>query len=308
MNKFIIGIDVGATNTKIGLIKAWSYKVIYRTVFGTRNYIRRKNILIKTLTSKIESLLQENHLFKNQILAIGLGLPGPIDCHKGIVHFLPNIPGWKEVPIKRILEQRLKIPVFVDNDVNLITLAEWRLGAGSGIRNLLCITLGTGVGGGLILDNKLYRGAHFLAGEIGHMPINETGPLCNCGGFACLERYVGNKYILSAAGKIFKKNNLTLEKLSLLSEKGNNQAIKIWQDVGRRIGVALSGAVNLLNLERIIIGGGVSLAGKPLWLAIRKTVQQRAMPNQARQVKIVRSKLGLDAGILGAAVLTRERF
>lgn len=307
MKKFIIGIDAGATNIKVGLIQANNYKIIYRTLLSTRNYKLKKENLIQAFIKVISLVLEKNRLSQKDILAVGFGLPGPIDSQKGIVHFLPNIPGWKGVPLKKILEGKLKIPVFVDNDVNLVTLAEWKLGAGKSIKNLLCITLGTGVGGGLVLDDKLYRGSHFLAGEIGHMPINEFGPVCNCGGRACLERYVGNRYILTASRKIFESRDLTLEKLSLLSSRGNRAAIKIWQEVGRRVGIALAGAVNLLNLEMLIIGGGISAAGKPLLQAIRKTVLERSMPTQARQVKIVKSQLSQDAGILGAAILAKER-
>lgn len=307
MKKFLIGIDAGATNIKLGLIDPTNYKVIFRTLLSTGHYKLKKEKLIEAFIRAVDLTLRKNNLSKKDILAVGLGLPGPIDSQRGIVYFLPNIPGWKNVPIKKILQSKLKIPVFVDNDVNLITLAEWRLGVARGVRNLLCITLGTGVGGGLILGNKLYRGAHFLAGEIGHSPINESGPICNCGGQAHLERYVGNKYILSDARSIFKNKDLTLEKLSLLAKKGNRAAINIWQDVGRRVGIALCAAVNLLNLEMIVIGGGISSAGKPLFISIRKTILKSAMPTLAKQVKIAKSSLSADAGILGAAILAKEK-
>ncbi len=308
MKKFLIGIDAGATNIKVGLIEAGSYKVIYRNISPTKRYIANQDTLISFLVSQIALILKRSNLSRKDILGVGLGLPGPVNSQQGKVYFLPNIPGWKNVPIKRIMETKLKIPVYVDNDVNLVTLAEWRLGAGVGSRNLLCVTLGTGVGGGLILDNKLYRGSHFLAGEVGHMPLNEVGPVCNCGGRACLERYVGNRYILSAARKSLRDSNLTLERLSFLSSRGSLAAHKIWQEVGRQVGIVLAGAINLLNLERIVVGGGVSSAGGQLFNSIRKTVSERAMPNQAKQVRIVKSKLSHDAGILGAAILAKEKF
>jgi glucokinase len=308
MEKFIIGIDAGATNIKVGLIDPANYRIIYTTLFGTRHYTRKKEDLINAFVKAVNFILLNKHLSRKNILAFGLGLPGPIDSQKGIVHFLPNISGWNEVPLKKILESRLKIPVFVDNDVKLITLAEWKLGAGKGVKNLLCITLGTGVGGGLILNNRLYRGENFLAGEIGHMPINELGPVCNCGGSACLERYIGNKYILSAAKRIFKDKKITLEKISALARKGDRKAIRIWQDVGRRLGIALSGAINLLNLQMVIIGGGVSAAGSPLFNSVKETVKLRSMPSHSIYVKIVKSKIGQEAGILGAAILAKENL
>lgn len=308
MDKFLIGIDAGATNIKVGLVNPANYKIIYRTQLSTSNYTLKRENLIQAFVRIVEFVLKEKNLSWKNIFAVGLGLPGPIDSQKGVVYFLPNIPGWKNVPLKRILESKLKMPVYVENDVNLVTLAEWKLGAAKGIKNLLCITLGTGVGAGLILEDKLYRGKHFLAGEIGHNPINEFGPKCNCGGQAHLERYVGNKYILAQARKIFKEKDLTLEKISYLSAKGNKAALKIWQDVGRRVGIALCSAVNLLNLEMIVVGGGVSRAGKPLFDSIRKTILKSAMPTLAKQVRVVASKLSSDAGILGAAILTKEKI
>ena len=172
MSKVVVGIDVGGTNIKLGIVQP-SGQITATTNLLTKNFIREKDLLINGLVEAVCSLLESNALHKNDIRGIGIGLPGLIDYKKGFVHFLPNIPSWKNVPLKKIMEERLRIPAFIDNDVNLITLGEWHYGAGRGIRNMVCITLGTGVGGGLILDNALYRGEGFTAGEIGHVPLNE---------------------------------------------------------------------------------------------------------------------------------------
>lgn len=302
----MLAIDLGGTRTKVGLV-SFSGKVFHRTYLSTRRYVRKKEQLINALAKSSKSLLADNNLSLKNISGLGIGLPGPINYAKGIVNFLPNIPNWKNTPLKKILQQKLRIPVFIDNDVNLITLAEWKFGAGKGVENLLCMTLGTGVGGGLIIEGKLYRGASFSAGEVGHMPINESGPHCNCGGIACLESYVGNNAILQLAKRILNRD-ITLEQLSAMAAAGNAHAIKIWQGVGKKIGVALAGVVNVFNPERIVIGGGVANAGKPLFESIRKTVQQRAMPNQRAAVKIVRAKLSDDAGVIGAMLLVKDNL
>ena len=170
-----IGVDVGGTNIKLGLV-APSGKIIAKTNLITKSYVHHPRHLIDALVAAIRALLLENGKTLKDIAGIGIGLPGLIDVPKGNVIFMPNIPGWKNIPLRRIIQTQLKLPVFIDNDVNLVALGEWKLGAGKGYKNLVCITLGTGVGGGLILDGALYRGEGFVAGEIGHIPLNEQGP------------------------------------------------------------------------------------------------------------------------------------
>src|SRR3989338_642722 len=208
--KSVLAIDLGGTKTKMGLV-SFSGKVFDRTYLSTRSYARNRKSLITALVKASEALLALNRFDKKDICGVGVGAPGPVDFNQGVIHFLPNIPGWENTPLKKILQQRLHLPVFMDNDANLICLAEWRYGSGGKAKNILCITLGTGVGGGLIIEGHIYRGASSSAGEIGHIPLNETGPECSCGGVACLERYVGNRAILEAARKLFKDPKITLE-------------------------------------------------------------------------------------------------
>lgn len=301
--KFIIGIDLGGTNLKIGLLDL-KYKLRDKKVLSTKRFFKKES-LIQAIVDSVYKIIKDNNLNKTDILGIGLGLPGPVDVKRGIVHFFPNIPGWKEVNFKSILEKKLKLPIFLDNDANLMSLAESKLGAARGLMNVICLTLGTGVGGGIIIDGTLYRGSSFAAGEIGHVPINEKGPTCNCGGMGCLEAYIGNQRIVKEARRLFRRG-ISLEDLSHLAKKQNKMAIKIWSEVGRRLGVALVGVVNLLNPDGIVIGGGVAGAGKVLFDKIRETILKRAMSVQAKQVRIYRAKLGGDAGLMGAAILVRE--
>lgn len=294
---YAIGIDLGATFVKIGLVDNRG-KVCFRRKIQTP-LDAKKALLIDAIINNIRDIIRESG---KEVSGVGIGVPGPVDSKKGVVHYFPNIKGWKEVPLKSILEKKLGLCVMLDNDVNAMTLGEFVFGAGRGSRNIVCLTLGTGVGGGIIIDGKLYRGSSMTAGEIGHMPINEIGPICNCGGIACLERYIGNRYILENAKKIF-GNSVTLEKVSELAGSGNKKAILIWSGVAEKLGVALSQVVNLLNPDKIVIGGGVSKAGLFILNPLRKEIKRRAMKNQAAHVKIVLAKLGADAGIIGSSLL-----
>ncbi|HTY45806.1 MAG TPA: ROK family protein [Patescibacteria group bacterium] len=300
---FCIGIDLGGTNLKAALLDR-TCRIIDKRVLSTASF-RKKEHLIQAVAGSVDALLVTHKLTKNQVLGVGLGLPGPVDADKGIVHFFPNIPGWKEVDLGRILHRRLGIPVFLDNDANLMSLAEYTLGAARASRNAVCLTLGTGVGGGIIIEGRLYRGSGYAAGEIGHMPLNERGRSCNCGGSACLEAYVGNRRIMKEALAGFGKK-ISLEELSRLAGAGNSRAVRIWAQAGRRLGVVLSGVVNLLNPDIIVIGGGVANAGRVLFDAIRKTIAQRAMPVQVKSLRVAKAKLGNDAGLIGAAILVQQ--
>ena len=312
---YTIGIDLGGTNVKIALLKNVNI-IVQKTSIETDKHKGRSK-LIAEIIKIIKQLIKDNKLKKSQIAGIGIGVAGPINFDRGFIHNLTNIKGWKNTPLKQMLTKKIGIRTFVDNDVNVVTLGELAFGAGRGFKDILCLTLGTGVGGGIVLNGHLYRGPNFTAGEIGHIPISITGPKCNCGGTACIERYVGNKFIIQRAKELVKNN-----KKSLIFKYANNQiskitpkiisqaasdkdktALLIWREVGNYLGIALSGLVNTLNPELIIIGGGVAKAGKPLFDSIKKTIKLRAMKNPASFVKVVPALLGEEAGIVGASVL-----
>ena len=305
IKKFIIAIDLGGTNLKCSLLDS-SLKIKAKTSFSTRSF-NNKQKLIQGIADYINDFILKQGLNRSVILGAGIGFPGPVDTFKGIVHFLPNIPGWKEVNVKHNLEHKTKLPVFIDNDAKLMCLAESKVGKAARYSNVLCLTLGTGVGGGLIINNSLYRGNDNSAGEFGHIPINEKGPLCGCGSYACLETYIGNKAIIKEAIKIFGPD-ISLEGISSLARKNNRLAVEFWNEVGKKLGLALSGVVNLLNLDAVVIGGGVSYAGRSLFESVKNTIRNRAMSIQARRVKIFKASLGVDAGIIGAGYLVKERL
>jgi glucokinase len=304
-NQYSIGVDVGGTNIKIGIINPKG-GIAARSRIRTIEVADHKNMLMKAMADAILSLIISCGLKKEDMDGIGIGLPGLVNYETGAVISLTNIFGWKNVPIKKMLEADIALPVFADNDVNVIALAEGKYGAAKGYKDFLCITLGTGVGGGIVLDGKLYRGAGFAAGEIGHVPLNENGPRCNCGGTACFEVYVGNGPLREKAIKLFKNKNMDLPDVAGLAQKGDRKALAFWEDVGRLVGLGLTGSVNLLNPELIVIGGGISESLPYMKTAIKDTLRQRAMPFSSGMVKIVRAALGDDAGILGGQALIRE--
>jgi len=305
MSHYSVGVDVGGTNIKMGLVNRFGC-IVNKSSLNTKKFHQNKTKLIQALVEEINGLISSKKLKSKNILGIGIGLPGLIDSKHGIINFLPNVPGWRNVHLKSIMQKRLRVPVFIDNDVNLVTLGEWMFGAGKGYSNLLCLTLGTGVGGGLVLDNKLYRGESFVAGELGHMPLNEKGPKCTCGGWGCFERYVGNGDMQRQASKIFKKKNIQLPEIFKLANQGNKRALLFWDEAANHIGNALVGVVNLLNPQLIIIGGGISNNYKYLGKTINAVINKRAMKVQAKMVKVVRAQLGDDAGIIGARVLVKN--
>ena len=305
MKNYTVGIDVGGTNIKLGLVSR-SGKILSRAFLETKKFRRDRSGLIKVLVGEIQSLMASRKLSKGDLAGIGIGLPGLIDPRKGIVGFLPNVPGWRNVPLKKIIQSKLRIPVHIDNDVNLVALAEWQFGAGKGVDNLICLTLGTGVGGGLVLNGSLYRGEGFAAGELGHIPLNERGPRCPCGGWGCFERYVGNGELLRVAAKRFRRKNISLPDVYRLADQGNRDAVRFWHSAAEHIGNGLVGVVNLLNLRLIVIGGGVANNYKFMGTTIQSVIKKRAMSVQGRMVRVVRAKLGDDAGIIGAQVLVKE--
>jgi glucokinase len=303
MKRFTIGVDVGGTNVKMGLVSPQG-AILSRAILDTKSFNKNKQKLIDAIVVAILGLISEKRLAAKDILGVGLGLPGPIDAERGMVNFLPNIPGWKNVPLTNILRKKLCLPTFIDNDVNLITLGEWTFGAGRNYRNLMCMTLGTGVGAGLVLNGSLYRGEGFSAGELGHMPLNEQGPACNCGGWGCFERYVGNATLLKKGAQTFGRA-IPLPEIYQLARNHDPRALRFWEETGEHIGNALVGVINLLNLRLIVVGGGVANSFRFMHKTIVKTIKARAMKIPAGMVQVVRAQLNDDAGILGAQVLVK---
>ncbi len=292
-----IGLDIGGTNIKAALIT--NGKIVKRLQIQTRVEHGRKASLGQ-IKSAIRSLPGKSR-------GIGIGIAGIIESENGIVRYSPNFKGWHDVPLADILYKEFKIPVAIINDVNAICLGEWKYGAAKNCHNVFCFTLGTGVGGGLVINDEIVFGAHGFAGEFGHMTIDFNGPECVCGNHGCLERYVGSRYIIEMAKKkiksksiLFGSRSLTVEQIAKAAKKGDRTALEVFKTVGFYIGIGVANIITLLDPEIIIVAGGISRAGKILFDPIRKTVKERVVGAEYRKYRIVPGKLGDDAGILGA--------
>jgi len=313
MKKFRIGVDVGGTNIKIALVDRQG-EISYSNSIPTRAEMGYE-YTISAMKQAITDLMKATNTNKDSIEGIGFGFPGQIDYKNGIVKNAPNIPGWVEVPIAETMQKEFGIPTKVDNDVRCATLGELNFGAGKGCENLICITVGTGIGSGLVINGKLVRGASNAAGELGHIKLNMAGgPLCGCGDFGCLEAYASGPSIVSMAEEYIKGGKSTKFReladgeitpyiVSQAAALGDGVAKRIFTIMGEHIGIGLASVVNLLNPEKIIIGGGVADAGDIIFNPIRETIAKRAMPISASAVEILPAALGNLAGVIGASML-----
>lgn len=309
----VIGVDFGATNTRIGVV-ARDGKIIGKKTIPTYS-TRGKKFIIERLIDELKGSISTLTLKGIKVLALGIGIAGIIYIKKGIVAFSPNMPAWRMVPLKRIVARRLKLPVFIENDANAAAIGEGWLGAGKGIRNFVCITLGTGIGGALVLDGRIVHGADGMAGEIGHITVNPDGPLCNCGNNGCLETYSSATGIIRMAKEALKtggsSNLLTitggnLEKLTSqmianAAKSGDPISMEIMDKAGAYLGIGLADLVNLLNMELVIFSGGML----DLWDDFKKKVNmeiiRRAYNIPAKRLKFKKAKLGEMSGVVGSA-------
>ncbi len=321
MDTNVIGVDMGGTKTLAAVVNA-SGSILATAKIPTQAK-DDTSIVIDRISDCIKEALQKSDIPEDTIRAIGIGAPGPLDPETGVVIFAPNL-GWKDVPLKTELEQRTGIPTFVDNDVNVGTLGEHTYGSGRGVQNLVGIFIGTGIGGGIIMNGKLFHGASKTAGEIGHIIVQEGGPKCGCGNRGCLEalasRTAITKQLRNSIRKKGKKsviteltdNNLQQIRSGTLAKALRSKdklTRKIFKKTTKYLGVGIGSIVNFLNPEMIVLGGGVVEALDHDFIKnIRKATKKFALPNTLKGVQIVRAQLGDDAGVLGAAALARQRL
>ncbi len=312
MKKIAIGFDIGGTNLRGALIREDGH------------IIKRQNILseadkgIDSVVTNLANLIQKT-IKGEKIVGVGIGIPGIIDSQKGVLTQAPNICNVDNYPLRQVLIEKIgeSMPVFIENDANCAAIGEWWTGAGKHVKSLITLTLGTGVGGGIILNGELWNGADGMAGEIGHITIYPDGAKCNCGNSGCLESYASAGAIRRMVKQGLEKNLETIirEKVKNTSKEripeivmeaameGDKFALCIWDEVGKALGVAIANLVNLLNVEMVIIGGGLSNAWELFIDRAKKEAVKRGLRAPITRVKIVKTVLGDDAGILGAGYL-----
>lgn len=313
MDELVVAVDLGGTQIRAAVLDAEG-KVMARVVRLTKAEEGLSPVLGRIREAIHETLAQAP---LGKIRAIGVGSPGPLDPFRGIVRSASNLPGWRDVPLRAILEEEFPLPVHLGNDANVAALAEQIFGGGKGLDNLIYLTISTGIGGGIIADGKLLLGTEGLAAEVGHMVLEPEGPRCTCGKLGCLQALASGVAIAREAAKVVKGGAKTLigelvegdaSKISakVVSEaaaKGDEVALKILAQAGFHIGLGIVNLVHLFNPQAVIIGGGVSKAGPNLFDPIRRTVRERALPSFQGELTIQPSALGDDVGLLGAAAL-----
>ncbi|MCL6547499.1 MAG: ROK family protein [Alicyclobacillus sp.] len=237
-----------------------------------------------------------------QAAGIGVGAPGPLDPWAGVVIAPPNLPGWDRVPLRAELSRELGADVWIDNDANVAALAEHRFGAGKGFQNVLYITISTGIGAGMVVDGRLYRGQSGSAGEIGHMVVNPQGALCGCGNRGCLEAMAsGTAMARMAAERIGEP--ITAADVVRRAAAGDVVAQGVLEEALEYLGIGISSAVNLLNPGCVVLGGGVSQMGPVLLDRLNQSLARRALPGPREAVRLVPAALGQRSGVVGAAAL-----
>lgn len=312
-NTLIAAVDLGGTFIKAALLDG-AGTVAYRSRQPTEAEGGARHVVMR-LAETVRSLCSQAGVEVESLLGVGVGCAGPLNPEEGIVYHSPNLPGWSRVPVKRWMEDSLGLPVALENDANAWALGEYLFGAGRNTRHMVCLTLGTGVGGGIVVDGKLVHGARGLAAEVGHMTINSRGVRCNCGNRGCLEMYASAAAVCRAMRKRLRggsksrvralaarsPHGITAKLVAQAARQGDRLAKEALEEVGRALGVGIASISNILNPEMIVIGGAVAGAGPLLLEPARKETRRRAFPGATERLKIVRAKLGEEAGLLGAA-------
>jgi len=315
MNKFI-GVDLGGT-----LLKAAVVDTEDGTVSGLKRIETRAraghDAVIERMAELICSVIEGSSVPTSQIGGIGIGVPGVLDLDKGEVVFLPNLPGnWPHVPLRQKIETSIGLPTHLINDVRSMTLAEWTFGAGRGVDSIACFAIGTGIGGGLVINGQLHLGINGTAGELGHQIIDMNGPKCGCGSRGCLEAFASGPAIVAMGVKAvvqglttnigsladYDLNKITPKLIYDAAMQGDAIANDIFKRAGFYIGIAATSTLAAFGPRKIVIGGGVAQAGDLLLEPIRQTVLERFFIVPTKEFEIVQAALGADAGLIGAAL------
>ncbi|MEU8759959.1 ROK family transcriptional regulator [Streptomyces sp. NPDC048659] len=296
----VIGVDFGHTHLRVAVgnlahqVLAEEAEPLDVDASAAEGFDRAEQLVTR--------LIGATGIGRDKVVGVGLGVPGPIDVSSGTLGSTSILPGWSGINPADELSARLGVPVHVDNDANLGALGELVWGSGRGVKDLAYIKVASGVGAGLVIDGRVYRGPGGTAGEIGHITLDESGPVCRCGNRGCLETFTAARYVLpllqSSHGP-----DLTMERVVQLAREGDPGCRRVIADVGRHIGSGIANLCNLLNPSRVILGGDLAEAGELVLAPIRDSVSRYAIPSAARQLSLAQGALGGRAEVLGALAL-----
>jgi glucokinase len=319
---FILGVDLGGTNIVVGAISRDGDRQI-----GMRSGPTQSELGVESVVERIAKMVEEviaeviatAGATRDDILGVGIGAPGPLDRERGVVVVAPNL-GWRQYPLRDAVSEKLGLPATLDNDANCATLGEWWQGAARGARHVVGLTIGTGIGGGIIIDGKLHHGASDVAGEIGHTTIDLTGRYCRCGNYGCLEAYASGPAIAQRAREALERDEvsalhrivegdlsrLTAATVYEAAKSGDALARELVRDTATFLGAGIANLLNVFNPDVVVIAGGVTQAGEPLFDPLRAEVRRRAFRPAVDACRIVPGELPGTAGVVGAVATFRE--
>lgn len=316
---YIVGVDIGGTNTRASVVSKGGE--IFSEGHRPTRAMEGPAASIPQIIDAIREAIDNAGITADQVCGAGMGVPGRHKSREGIVLWSPNFKDWGGLRLVQPLVDALGFPVFIGNDVNVAALGEFRFGAGRDVQSMVMMTLGTGIGGGIIVNGKLWKGANEGAGEIGHQVVNPGGRMCGCGLFGDLESEAGLYGIIERARRKIQTGRKTmlvsradtLEAITpaIIAEaafEGDELALEVMQETGYWVGIGVANAINFLNPEMVVIGGGISRAGFVLWDPIIRTVKTNALAEALEVCQIVPSQCGDDAGILGGVTMVLEEI
>ncbi|HXG69157.1 MAG TPA: ROK family protein [Gemmatimonadaceae bacterium] len=314
--RYIIGVDLGGTNIVAGAMPLDGSREIAMRTIPTMTHTGPDNVVARIVTIIEEVLahtMKETGAERSDFLGVGIGSPGPLNRETGVVIAAGNL-GWKNFPLRDEVSSRVKLDATLDNDARCATFGEYWRGAAVGVRNLIGMTLGTGIGGGIVFDGQLYHGASDVAGEVGHTTIDSTGRRCNCGNYGCLEAYASGPAIAERAREALEGkeesilsemvggdvSRITAQTVYEASKREDAVARQVVRDTARFLGAGISNLINIFNPDMVVIAGGVTQAGDALFEPLRAEVRRRAFKPAVDACRIVPGALPLSAGVVGA--------
>jgi len=322
--QYIVGVDLGGTNIVAGAMTADGSRHLAMRSIPTNSFVGDEGVadrIVGLVEGVILDSMEQTDCARRDFIGIGVGAPGPLDRERGIVLVAPNL-GWKDFPLAQRIQKRLNLPTTLDNDANCATFGEWWQGAARGGRNVVGITIGTGIGGGLIINGALYHGSSDMAGEIGHTTIDLNGRHCKCGNYGCLEAYASAPAIATRAREVLVReegdsaipamvegnfDNITARIVYDAAKLGDPIASEIVRDTARYLGAGVANLLNIFNPDIVVLAGGVAEAGDALFVPLRAEVRRRAFSPAVNAMKIVPGSLPGTAGVVGAVASFKQQ-
>ena len=316
----LIGCDLGGTNLRAGIVDLEGGRVYHLRSTPTLAREGHAAVMLR-MGALIKQVINDGGLSKKDVRCIGIGVPGVLDLERGFTLLLPNLPGtWPEVPLRDTIADYTGLPTAIINDVRAITYGEWCFGAGRGVDTMACFAIGTGIGGGLVINGRLHLGIGGTGGELGHQMIDFNGPTCGCGNRGCLEAYASGSTIAANGMKAVSQgrttiigelvdydlNKITPGIIAQAAAQGDEIAQVIIEDAGFYIGIAAANVCVSIGPRKIVIAGGVVQIGEPILAPIRRTLRERVTIMPVEQVEVVQAQLGGNAGVIGAAMWAVE--